>query len=221
MNSLEASREATELDRDIRNSIISRRLSIITMGLNLSGIKSRSLYTSLGCQSMPQYIRRLCNETKMERSSIYKWLYIGEAYIDYRDDLERIGFGDSDGPSKLVHLERALENNEKAEVFDNIKNMSLRGFISYSKNLPPKDGSGEPPVTIQDTKANISGRFTVKINTRLNKETFAYLRRIISIADRALEEGELIIPVRLRNIEEARRFKRASVRIIDKIRKMA
>jgi len=40
-----------------------------------------------------------------------------------------------------------------------------------------------------------------------------------SMACRALEEGEVILPVRLRDMAEARRFNRASLRLIKGMRK--
>ena len=213
--------EAEELNRGIRDSIKGRRLSIIAMGLGLASIKAKNLYSDLGCQSMTQYIQRLCDETKMDRSSIFKWLYIGEAYRKYQNNLEEIGFSDSDGPTKLSYLNNALEKNEKQEVFDNIKSMSLREFILFSKGTPVETETSEPYTSVQDSRVYTGNRFTVKINTKLNRRSFVYFRKLISIADKAIEEGEVIIPIRLRNMEEARRFERASVRLINKLRKEA
>ena len=60
----------------------------------------------------------------MTRTNIYNWVYIGEAYVKHQADLERIGFDDGDGPTKLPFLPRALEHHAKREVFRNVKEMS-------------------------------------------------------------------------------------------------
>ena len=108
--------DAVEIDRSIRDSINSIRLSILAMGIGLAKIKTNRLYRKLGCKSMISYIRMLSADTKMDQNSIYKWLNIGTAYLKYQSDLEQIGFKDSDGPTKLPYLKRALEINKKEEL---------------------------------------------------------------------------------------------------------
>ena len=170
--------DAAEIDRGIRDSIKGIRLSILAMGLGLAKIRAKSLYRDLGYQSMSQYIQRLCDDTKMDRSSIYNWLYVGDAYIKYQNDLEQIGFNDSDGPTKLPYLERALEMNEKQNVFNNIKEMTLRDFIAFSKGSPEEDSSLVPYVKVRRGKVYAGGRLAVKINRRLDKRTYAYLKKL-------------------------------------------
>ena len=63
--------DPAEIDRGIRDSIIGVRLSILTMGLGLARIKSENLFRKLKFRTMSAYVNRLCEETKMDRSSIY------------------------------------------------------------------------------------------------------------------------------------------------------
>ena len=211
--------DAVEIDRGIRDTIKGIRLSILAMGLGLARIKTEHLYRELGCNSIAQYIHMLCDDTKMDRTSIYKWLYIGEAYIKYQSDLEQIGFTDNDGPTKLPYLERALEFNQKQEVFNNIKNMSVREFAAFSKNSAVKDTPARPFVTVRNHRVYVDGRLAVKINRRLDRKSYSYFRKLIRIAGKAMEDGEVILPVRLRNMDEAQRFERASGQLIANLRK--
>ena len=71
--------DPAEIDRGIRDTIKGVRLSILTMGLGLAKMKSESLFKELKFRSMSAYVDRLCEETKMDRSSIYSWLGMGEA----------------------------------------------------------------------------------------------------------------------------------------------
>ena len=201
---------ASEIDRGIRDTINGIRASILAMGMGLARIKAEGLYRELNCRSMMEYIDRLCDDTKMYRGSIYNWLYIGEAYIKYRKDLEQVGFSDSDGPSKLPYIDRALEVNQKQEVFDNIKNMSVRDFVSFAKikkEAAVGASPGDKPVfTVRGNNFYLDGNLAVIVSKKLEQKTSAYLKKVINAACKALEEGEVILPVRLRSMREARLF---------------
>jgi len=211
--------EAVEIDRGIRDSIKGIRLSILAMGLGLARIKTKRLYRDLGYDNIAQYIHRLCDDTKMERSSIYNWMNIGAAYLKHQSDLEQIGFNDSDGLTKLIHLERALETNQKQNVFNNIKNMSVREFVAFSKRSSEKDFPDILFVTVRNRKVYVGGKLAVKINRGLDKKAYAYFKKVICVAGKAMEEGEVMFPVRLRDMDEARRFEQASGQLINRLRK--
>jgi hypothetical protein len=99
--------DAAEIDAGIRESIKGVRLSILAMGLGLAKLKAKGLYIDLRFHSMNDYLESLCDEMQIERSTAHNWLYIGEAYIKYHSELERIGFSDADGPTKLPYVDRA------------------------------------------------------------------------------------------------------------------
>jgi hypothetical protein len=189
------------------------------MSLGLAKIKADCLYKELGCDSLAQYLKKLCDDAKMERTSVYKWLYIGEAYIKYQNDLEQIEFNEGDGATKLPYLEMALEKNPKQEVFENIKKMSLRDFITFSKGIPEE--AVRPFVTVQNHGIYIDGLLAVKINKKLDKRSYNYFRKVIRIAGRAMEDGEVILPVRLHSMDEASRYEPLSKSLLKKLRKGA
>jgi hypothetical protein len=213
---------ADEIDNGIRETIKGIRLSILTMGLGLAKIKEKGLYKNLGCRQMTQYIRKLSNETKMDRSSIFYWLGIGEAFTKYKNELEQIGFCDSDGPTKLPYLERALENNEKQEVFDNIKNMSVRDFIVFAKKqttISSPAGMGDRPVvSIRGSTVYIDGKLAIILSTKLDRRTLAYFKKLIKVGCEALEAEGVILPVHLRSMRDARLFEPAAERLKTQMR---
>ena len=210
--------KAAEVDRGIRDTIKGMRLSILALGLALARIKTEHLYRDLGCTTITQYIQQLCEDAKMDRSSIYNWLGIGEAYLKYQHDLHRIDFNDNDGPTKLPYLERALEFNKKQEVFDNLKNMSVREFVAFSKNASKHGTADSPFVTVRNHRVFVNGRLAVKINRKLDKKTYAYFRKVIRIAGNAMEHGEVLFPVQLRDMGEAERFERAYRQLVNRLR---
>jgi hypothetical protein len=96
------------------------------MGMGLAKLKAKGLFIDLKYHSMNDYLEKLCDDMNIERSTAHNWLYIGEAYIKYRRELERVEFSDENGPTKLPYVDRALEVHQKRDVFNNIIKMSVR-----------------------------------------------------------------------------------------------
>ena len=209
---------AGEIDQGIRETIKGIRLSVLAMGIGLAKIKDKGLYVDLNYRSMNQYVEKLCIDTKMDRSSIFNWVKIGEAYLKYRNDLEKIGFNDGDGPTKLPYLERALEANRKIEVFKNIKNMSVREFKTFSKGESEAETDKSKKITVNNNEVFIGGKKAISINEALDSRTFSYFKKIILLAGKAMQEGEVILPVRFYDLDELRRCERAINRLIKNMR---
>jgi hypothetical protein len=210
--------DAGEIDAGIRETIKGIRLSILVMGIGLAKIKAKRLYADLHYHSMAKYIERLGEDTGMDRSSIFNWLYIGEAYLKYQQDLKRIGFTDEDGPTKLPYVERALAIHQKGDVFNKLKALSLRGFIAYSK---VDDGAGEKPrstIRVVGNQIFIGDKPAITMAEELDPETRKYFETINVTAGEALEAGEVILPVRLYDMDELRAFDRAVDKLLKRMR---
>lgn len=214
-----SSDNAAEIDSGIREIIKGMRLSILALGIGLAKIKANGLYRDLKFKNMSQYIEQLCGETKMERSSIFTWMYIGEAYCNFRSDLEGIGFSDSDGPSKLLYLDRALVSNRKQDVLNNIKNMSVREFAAFAKAETVKSVAAAPLVEIRGNTVCIDGKLALIISNKLDRRHYTYFKKIIRIACEVYEEQGAILMVRLNNMKEVRRLRPAVKRLKEKMRK--
>ena len=198
---------AAEIDKGIRETIKGIRLSILAMGMGLANIKTKRLYRSLNCDTMGQYIKRLCDDNKMDRSSLFRWLQAGEAYLKYQNELETVGFSDNDGPSKLIFLERALAVNQKHDVFDNIKNMSLREFISFAKgSTETEDNSENWEVTIKGNSVYINGKLGIIISKKMDRKAGTYFKKLIRMACDALEAEEVLLAVHVHNFGDIKRL---------------
>jgi hypothetical protein len=201
----------------IRETIKGVRLSILAVGMGLAKIKAPGLYIDLKYHSMAKYIESLCDEFQMERSGLHNRLYIGEAYLKYRKELEKVGFSDEDGPTKLPYVDRALALYQKREVFQAVKDMSLRQFISFARGeaavpLP------ESNIRVRGNQVYIGDRLAVTLDKGLDPKTRAYLEDVVVEAGRALEAGEVILPVRLYDMDELRWFSRAAEKFKKEIR---
>ena len=202
--------KADVIDRGIRETIKGIRVSILAMGLGLVNMKVKGLYKDLGCNSLTQYIQRLSDETKMDRSNIFSWLRIGEAYIKYQSELEQISFNDCDGPTKLFYLENTLKKNEKQDVFDNIKKMSLREFKTFSKgqtstgNLSRKRDRWK--ISVRGNSVYIDGKLAIILSKKIDPRVSDYFMKVIRVMCEALEKERVMLPVLLRNLREVDRF---------------
>ena len=208
--------DAAEIDTGIRETIKGVRLSILAMGVALARFKAKGMFIDLRYHSMNDYLESLCDEMKVERSTAHNWLYIGEAYIKYRKELNRIEFSDEDGPTKLPYVDRALEIHEKREVFRNVKDMTLKAFKEYAK--------GEEAV-VQPSKVRVAGnqvfvgkKLAVTFAEELDPKTRKYLSDITVQAGEALEAGEVLYTTRLYDMDELRRFERGADRLKKEMR---
>jgi hypothetical protein len=210
--------DALEIDQGIRETIRGIRLSILSIGIGLAKIKAKGLYVDLKYHSMAQYLESLCEQTRMERSGLHNWLYIGEAYLKYRKDLDRIGFSDEDGPTKLPYMDRALALYPKKDVLRAVKDMSLRQFISFSKGEAPAAAPEASTIQVKGSHVYIGDRPAVTLDEGLDPKTRAYLEGIIVEAGEALEAGEVLYTTRLYDMEEMRRFERAAEKLKKELR---
>ena len=200
--------DATEIDTGIRETIRGIRVSILAMGIGLANMKAKGLYRDLDCKNMTQYIRRLGDETKMDISSLFRYLSVGEIYLKYKNDLESAGFIENDGPTKLPYLERALSKNNKQDVFDNIRNMSVREFIDFAKgpaavDIPPR---GRWAVTVRGNAVYINGKLAVIVSNKTDKRISAYFRKVIGIVCETISTQGVILTTPLRNMRDADRL---------------
>lgn len=208
--------DAAEIDAGIRETIKGVRLSILAMGLGLAKLKDKGLYIDLNYRSMNDYLETLCDEMQVERSTVHNWLYIGEAYVKYRKELERIEFSDADGPTKLPYVDRALETHEKREVFRKVKEATLREFKEYAKG----EETDAPPskIKVVGNELYVGKSLAVSFAPDLDPKTRKYLVDINVQAGEALQAGEVLYTTRLYDMEELRRFERGAEKMKKEMR---
>ena len=199
--------DPAEIDYGIQNTIRGMGLSILAIGLGLAKIKADKLFIPLGHRNITAYIENLSKTTKSDRSNIFNWLRIGQTYLKYREELEKIGFTEAEGPTKLAHLERALAASPKDEVFYNLMTMSLREFKAYARSSRAETPGKVPFWEIRGNILYIEGQRAIILNGSLGEKNTGMLRSAIRAACRALERNGVIVAVHLNSLREARRFR--------------
>jgi hypothetical protein len=168
------------------------KASILAMGIALYRIEAAGLYIDLGFCRFGEYIDKLVEDTGMSRANLYNWPCIGGAFVNHRADLEKVGFSEDDGPTKLPYLDRALVNRpNKKEVYKNIVYMSRCQFKEWSK--------GDPETFSKNNYTNI------KLNNRqvcAGDAPLISFAENLSPADKQYYEGVVMAAVEARENNE-------------------
>jgi hypothetical protein len=213
------SQDAAEIDAGIRETIRGVKLSIMTMGIALYRVDVSGLFIDLGFRKFGEYIDHLAEDTGMSRTNLYNWEYIGQAYITHRTELDKIGFSDDDGPTKLPFLARALEHHPRKEVFRNLKNMSKREFAEWSKEpVLLKDDNNSKNVKIKGSLIFVGDSPLVSFAADISPGDRRYYEGLLMEGAKAIEQNEYAKVYRFYDEAEARRFDRVYQRELKALR---
>jgi hypothetical protein len=212
------SQDASVVDAGIKETIRGVKLSIMAMGIALYRVDVSGLFIDLGFKKFGEYIDHLADESGMARTSLYNWEYIGEAYITHRADLDKIGFSDDDGPTKLPFLGRALENHSKREVFKNIKDMSLREFEKWSKEQLNYNDKKFKSVKIKGTQVFVGKSPIISFADGISPKERHYYEGLLLEGALAAKRNEYAKVYRFYDAGEAQRFDRFYQRELKAIR---
>jgi hypothetical protein len=212
------SENATELDTGIRETARGYNLSIMAMGIALYRIDVAGLFIDLGFKKFGEYIDKLAEDTGLNRSTLYHWEYVGNAYIKYRSDLERIGFSDEHGPTKLPLLARALENHSKQTVFKNLINMSFRQFDKWARGPVQAIDYNYTNVKVKGDQVLVDDEPLVVFSDALKPEDRKYFQSWIVAAAEAKENNEYLRGYKFYDEKEANLFDKVYRRELKAIR---
>jgi hypothetical protein len=212
------SQNATEVDAGIRETIQGVKLSIMAMGIALYRVDVSGLFIDLGFRKFGEYIDHLAEDTGMSRTNLYNWEYIGQAYITHRADLDKIGFSDDDGPTKLPFLGRALENHAKREVFKNLKEMSKREFEEWSREHQNNNVKKYKNVKIKGKHLFVGRAPIVVFAEEISPHDRRYYEGLLIEGAQALHQNEYAKVYRFYDEAEARRFDRFYQRELKNLR---
>jgi hypothetical protein len=178
------------------------------MGIALYRVDVSGLFIDLGFRKFGEYIDHLAEDTGMSRTNLYNWEYIGQAYITHRGELDKIGFSDDDGPTKLPFLARALEHHPKREVFKNIKEMTKREFEEWSRSPMIKDDKNYKNVKIKGNHVFVGNSPIVSFAEDISPQERHYYEGLLIEGARAIKQNEYAKVYRFYDEKEARLFDR-------------
>jgi hypothetical protein len=191
----------------------------MAMGIALYRVDVSGLFIDLGFRKFGEYIDHLAEDTGMSRTNLYNWEYIGQAYITHRAELDKIGFSDDDGPTKLPFLARALEHHPKREVFKNLKDMSKREFEKWSKEpMLLENDKIFKDVKIKGTHIFAGNSPIIFFSEDVSPQDRRYYEGLLIEAAKAIEQKEYAKVYRFYDETEARHFDRIYQRELKALR---
>lgn len=207
-----------EVDAGIKDTIRSVKVSIMATGIALYRIDVGGLFIDLGFRKFGEYIDHLAEETGMSRTTFYNWEYVGEAYVKHRAELDRIGFSDDDGPTKLPFLPRALEHYTKREVFRALKEKTKREFEEWSKGENLQNDNSYKNVKIRGTGLFIGKSPLVSFAEGISPRDRHYYEALLMEGAQAIEQNEFAKVYRFYDESEAKRFDKVFQRELKALR---
>ncbi|GHV79099.1 hypothetical protein AGMMS49944_08900 [Spirochaetia bacterium] len=213
------SENATELDAGIRETAKGYKLSIMAMGIALYRVDVAGLFIDLGFRKFGEYIDKLAEDIGLNRSTLYNWEYVGEAFIKYRSDLERIGFSEEDGPTKLPLLARALEHHSKQTVFKNLTAMTYRQFDEWARGPVQAIENHYTSVKLKGDQVLVGREPLAVFSDALKPDDRKYFQSWMVAAAEAKENNEYLRGYKFYDEKEARIFDRIYARELKALRK--
>ena len=137
--------DLSEIERGIRETLDGITLSKAALCKALSNIDRKRLYTQAGAESFLEYLE--LERLPVNYKTAKEYAKIGGMLIRHAGNLENIAFREEDGLKKLVYLDKALANHGEhpEEVFDRIKNASLREFQRFAREGEDDGDPGRTP----------------------------------------------------------------------------
>ncbi len=125
----------------------------------------------------------------MSRQTMSDYKRIGEIYIEYKSQLQQVGFREEGNLHKLRYLPRALERHPQREVFTRLVRDSLRKFVAYAnpepENVTPPGRQRLPRIEITNRRISVDGknilRFDPELRPEVREELAGYLVKIYEV----------------------------------------
>ena len=119
------------IERDIRTRASEGRTMEVCK--QLARIKQQRLYHRPGFASFKDCL----SSGRIDRrySTAVEYSRVGSNAVEYAEQLQRIGFDESDGLQKLLYLEQALDHHSASEVFERLKNDAYRPFREFAQTV--------------------------------------------------------------------------------------
>jgi len=138
-----------------------------------------------------EYIISAEDRLNLPRQTISDYKRIGEAYIEYRHELEEIGFQEEGNLHKLRFLKLALKRHNKEKVFSMLTEAPFRKFkqLAYEPEEiePEMEDDYNPEIKITESEILIDGKNILHLDPGLNpkvrEEIAKYLRTIFRIRE--------------------------------------
>lgn len=134
-----------EIETGIRETLTGIALSKAALCKALANIDKKKLYKQVHAGSFLEYLDMA--RIPLNYKTAKEYAKIGDTMHRHESELTEIDFREEDGLKKLVYLDKALERcteeGERVEVFEKMKESSLRDFQSWINEIGRREEEPE------------------------------------------------------------------------------
>lgn len=184
-----ASDDLRTIEQGIRDTTKGVDFANLVVAIAFAKIDREALYIQAGCKSYLEYLDKAEDRLNMSRQTMSDYKRIGEIYIEYKSQLQQVGFREEGNLHKLRYLPRALERHPAREVFNRLVRDSLRKFVAYAipdaETIAPPARERLPHIEITARKISVDGknilRFDPDLRPEVREELAGYLVKIYEV----------------------------------------
>jgi hypothetical protein len=176
------------IEKGIRDTTKGVDFANLVVAIAFAKIDREALYVQAGCKSYLEYLDKAEERLNMSRQTMSDYKRIGEIYIEYKSQLQQVGFREEGNLHKLRYLPRALERHPAREVFARLVRDSLRKFAAYATPGIPEASAPRrhvPRIEIRADKIMVDGknilRFDPGLRPEIREELAGYLVKIYEV----------------------------------------
>ncbi len=180
--------DLSTIEQGIRSTVREADFANLVVAIAFAKIDREALYIQAGCKSYLEYLDKAEERLNMSRQTMSDYKRIGEIYIEYKSQLQQVGFREEGNLHKLRFLPRALERHPEQEVFKRLVRDSLRKFAAYATPATPEASAPRrhvPRIEISPNKIVVDGknilRFAPDLRPEIREELAGYLVKIYEV----------------------------------------
>jgi hypothetical protein len=148
------SKNREAIESVVKTSSNRMKSSILLIGVACVIIDRENLYSEAGHKSYLTYALSLADLAGMPPQTISDAKIIGEVFVDYFNELQKVNFNPEGNAHKLRYIRAALENHpgQEAEVFKRAASDPIRKFKEWAYEEAPKQlpaPEPEPKISIR------------------------------------------------------------------------
>lgn len=180
-----------EIENGIKQAYLGVEASILVIALAIVKIEREALYIQAGYTSLTDYLNNSELRLKMPKQTVTTYKRIGEAYLKYKNELQKYGFIETGNLNKLRYLEAALEKHEdKNAVFKMLNTATFREFLEFAKAEPQQE-KYIPRTEINGSDILIDGVKAISIPETLDENLRQEIQNLIIEFFRIKKSGNI------------------------------
>jgi hypothetical protein len=173
-------KDVTTIENTLRQLANAVTSNMYIIGIGCLIIEREKLYVKAGYASYFEYAQNLFDDAELPTSTLSAAKIVMEKFIDYNQQLKKVGFHLERNATKLLHLDEALKNHDEEEVFKHIVEDTYKKFRDWAQRRTMIEHKPEKQVQvdaeIKGNKLLIAGKNILNFPKGLSSKIKEYVK---------------------------------------------